>query len=342
MNRSYLIRITVSVFLFTLFSFAFVSAQPKWRVRFNVSLPAKGTCIAYSLDGTLIAIGHSDGRVSVWNSQSGKQVALLSAHEGSVRSVFFFPQDDRLISIGEDKRGRLWSTKDWSAAGLIEGMAFSGGVSPDGCILAAQDAKQAIWLWDLATLKRTKQLSKEGIGGTSNMNFTSDGRYLVAAYSSPWVFDIQKEQPVPLVSSEDRKKTALKIEKMEGNQASISLGPLQDDDAPTHRVIPSRIGLLLALARGWYGKPPFIDLWDISAMKRLDRIKVKDAGTLTSFSFDNSLLAVEGAANVTLVRISDKKQVAELKGSGIMQFSTKSMEIAVTDNTSLLVYEVVK
>ena len=73
-------------------------------------------------------------------------------------------------------------------------------------------------------------------------------------------------------------------------------------------------------------------------MKRLGRYKPKDAGTLTSFSFDNSLLAVEGAERVTIWKIADGKQVAAVKGDGIMQFSPKTMELAATDGNSLIIY----
>jgi len=73
-------------------------------------------------------------------------------------------------------------------------------------------------------------------------------------------------------------------------------------------------------------------------MKRVARYKAKDIGTLTSFSYDNSLLAVEGAERVTIWKIATGKQVASIKGSGIMQFSPNAMELAVTDGTDLIVY----
>jgi hypothetical protein len=73
-------------------------------------------------------------------------------------------------------------------------------------------------------------------------------------------------------------------------------------------------------------------------MKRTGRYKTKNGGTLTSFSCDNSLLAVEGAEKVTIWRIANGKQVGSVTGDGIMQFSPKSMELAVTHGDSLIVY----
>ena len=326
--------------LFTLCALCFVVAygagDAEWKEQITIKLPAKASCIAYSADGSLVAVGHPDGRVSIWNVKSAEQVKVLDAHAKEVNSVQFISNDSRLFSLGDDHKARLWSTADWSEAGTIEGPAFSGGVSPDARWLAAQAADQAIWLWDLSTSARVQQLTEPGKGGTQNMSFTADGRYLVTAYSRPTVIDIKTKDLVALVSSGD-KKTQMKVEQ-QGNQVGISLGPLQEDDAPTHRVIPSRSGSLLALGRGWYGQSPFVDVWDLALKKRLGRYKPKDAGTLTSFSFDNSLLAVEGSEKVTIWNVSKGKQVAAVKGDGIMQFSPKSMEMAVTDGATLIIY----
>lgn len=319
-----------------LFAVVRAAGDPEWKTQIQVKLPAKASTLGYSSDGSRLAAGHPDGRVSIWNVKSGELVRLLNAHTKEVNSVQFILQDSRILTIGDDQRARLWSTADWSEASVIEGAAFSGGVSPDDRWLAAQDPEQAIWVWDLSTLQRVKQLTEAGKGGTQNMTFTADGKYIATAYSTPLLINVNTKQSVSFVSSGD-KKTALKVEQ-QGNQAALSLGSMQDDDAPTHRVIPSRVGSFVALGRGWYGRATFVDVWDVSTMKRLGRYKPKDAGTLTSFSFDNSLLAVEGAKKVTIWRIANGKPVASVKGDGIMQFSPKSMELAVTDGDTLIIY----
>lgn len=331
------ITVTLTFILFSLlFTVARATGDSEWKVQIQMKLPAEASTLAYSSDGLRIAVGHADGRVSIWNVKSGELVRLLEAHTKEVNSVQFISQDSRLLTIGDDKRARLWSTVDWNEAGVIEGVAFSGGVSPDGRWLVAQDPEQAIWIWDLSTLKRVKQLTEAGKGGTRNITFTADGKYIATAYNTPLLINVDTKQAVSFVRDGD-KKTPLKIEQ-QGNQVALSLGSLQDDDALTHRVIPSRVGSLVALGRGWYGQPTFVDVWDVSTMKRLGRYKPKDGGTLTSFSFDNTLLAIEGAEKVTIWKIATGKQIASVKGNGIMQFSPKSMELAVTDSNNLIIY----
>jgi hypothetical protein len=217
----------------------------------------------------------------------------------------------------------------------VPGVAFAGGVSPDNKWLVAQDPKQAIWIWDLATLKPVKQLTQEGKGGAQTLTFTADGKSIVTNIR-PLMLNIENGQSFAFVKDGD-KKTPLKID-MSGGQAAISLGTLQDDDAMIHRVVASRIGSFVALGRGWYGQPAFVDVWDVGSRKRLGRFKPKGGGSLASFSFDNSLLAVEGAEKVSLWQIAKGKQVGSVKGSGIMQFSPKEMELAVTDGDELIIY----
>ena len=335
MKRKIEVLSTLALCLF-LFVVGRAAGNPEWKGQVKIKLSSEASSLAYSSDGSRIAVGHSDGRVSIWNARSGELVKELNAHSKEVNSVQFILQDAKLFTMGDDHRARLWSTSDWSEAGVIEGPAFSGGVSPDGRWLAAQASDQSLWLWDLSTLTRGEQLTQPGKGGTQNINFTADAKYIVTAYNNPLLIDVKTKESVPLEGSGD-KKTAVKVEQ-QGNQVGITLGPTQDDDAPTHRVIASKSGSLVALGRGWYGQTPFVDLWDLSLMKRIGRYKTKDSGTLTSFSFDNSLLAVEGAEKVTIWSISKGKQVGSVRGGGIMQFSPKAMELAVTDGASLILY----
>ena len=312
------------------------TAESEWKPQKQMKLPAKASALAYSSDGTRLAVAHKDGQVSVWNIKSGELVHLLNAHTKEVNSVQFISQDAKLLTIGDDYKARIWSTGDWRDEATIDGVGFSGGVSPDSRWLAAQDPKQAIWIWDLSTLKPVTQLTEPGKGGTRNMTYTSDGKHIATSYQTALLINVDTKQSFSFTSAGD-KKTPLKIE-TQGNQATMSLGALQDDDAPTHRVIPSRTGSLVALGRGWYGQAAFVDVWDFVASKRLGRYKARDIGSLTSFSFDNSLLAIEGAERVTLWTIATGKQVTSVKGSGIMQFSPTAMELAVTDGTDLIVY----
>ena len=148
-------------------SVAEAAGDSEWKTKIQIKLPVEASTLAYSSDGSRIAVGHPDGRVSVWNVKSGEVVRLLNAHSKEVNSVQFILEDSQLLTIGDDKRARLWSTSDWSEAGAIEGVAFSGGVSPDGHWLAAQDPEQAVWIWDFIDLETHQATYRSRKGGNA-------------------------------------------------------------------------------------------------------------------------------------------------------------------------------
>jgi WD40 repeat protein len=327
----------VACFAICVSASAVLAAGSEWKARLTITLPAKPTAIAYSADGSKIAVGHADGRVTIWDTKTGTSIRSLDAHKGEVRTLEFTAQGDRLITLGRDNRARIWSVSDWTEASSLEDVAFSFAVSRDGHWLVGQDSKQALWLWDLTTLKRTKQLVKSGVGGASDIAFTADGQRLVVVFGNdPHFVDVAAgtDTVLPVRTSQAQ----ISMKEAGNNQVVMSLGALDDDSAMSHNLALSGDGSLVAVGRGWYGKPSFVDVFDISKMKRVSRCKPKDGGTKVSLSFDNSLLAIEGEKNVTVWKAAEGKQSGTAKGNGFGQFSPKSLELAVTNDNTLILY----
>lgn len=316
---------------------AALAASSGWKARLTITLPTEPTVIAYSADGTLIAVGHADGRVTIWDAKTGTSIRSLDAHKEAVRTLGFTTQGNRLITLGKENRARIWSISDWNEASSVEDVAFSFAVSRDGRWLAGQDSKQGLWLWDLTTLKRTKQLVKSGVGGAHDMNFTADGQHIVVVYGSdPHLIDLTAgtDTVLPVRTA----KPQINLKQTGNDQFEMSLGNLDDDSAMSHNLALSLNGTLVAVGRGWYGKPAFVDVLDISKMQRVGRYKPKDGGTQASLSFDNSFLAIEGARNVTLWKVGEGKQYGVVIGNGRVKFSPTSLELAVANDNTLILY----
>src|SRR5438093_688995 len=109
MKRSTKLLIQALLVSSVLYTVAFGVSDSEWKIQNQMNLPAKATVLAYSSDAGRIAVGHPDGRVSVWNVKSGELVKLIIAHTKEVNSVQFIRQDSQLLTIGDDYRAHIWS-----------------------------------------------------------------------------------------------------------------------------------------------------------------------------------------------------------------------------------------
>jgi WD40 repeat protein len=63
--------------------------------------------VTFSPDGKTLATSGEDGTARLWDL-SGKELAQLKGHQGSVRSVSFSPDGKTLATSGSDGTARLW------------------------------------------------------------------------------------------------------------------------------------------------------------------------------------------------------------------------------------------
>lgn len=73
------------------------------------SLGETASAVAASLDGSLLALGELDGRLSVWEIASGERLFQLEGHEMGISSLSFSPSGELLSSCSDESTARLWS-----------------------------------------------------------------------------------------------------------------------------------------------------------------------------------------------------------------------------------------
>ncbi|WP_437932444.1 pentapeptide repeat-containing protein [Sorangium sp. So ce291] len=161
---------------------------------------AQCTCIAFNPGGDLMASGHADRSVRLWDVESGKQIRVLLGHEDEVRSIAFSPDGRILASGARDRTLRLWelsSGQAWHVLRYHEGTVRSVAFGPDGSFLVSGSRDRTIRVWDVRSGVQLQQLRghESWITGVA---ISRDGRLIASSSHDQTVrlWDLQSGQMV--------------------------------------------------------------------------------------------------------------------------------------------------
>jgi WD40 repeat protein len=62
--------------------------------------------------------------VKVWNSETGRNIANLKGHNGSIYSIKMASDGSTAMSVGTDKYIRMWDVRAKSQIAAIDGTSF--------------------------------------------------------------------------------------------------------------------------------------------------------------------------------------------------------------------------
>jgi WD40 repeat protein len=116
------------------------------------------TSVAFSPDGSLLAVAGYDNWIELWDSAQGKKIRRWETPEGCVVGLAFSPDGHSLASGGiRDSVVHLWNVSTGHQVRDFEGLpqgATSIAFSPDGKYLAAGGFKSpGVYLWEIGTGK---------------------------------------------------------------------------------------------------------------------------------------------------------------------------------------------
>ncbi|KAF9548010.1 WD40 repeat-like protein [Agrocybe pediades] len=150
------------------------------------------SALAYSHDGSKIAMGSANNTVKIWDLRSGEVGNPMQGHTGGVNSIVFSPDDSILVSAGAAGKIVVWSVAEskvmWRVNGeLGNASANSVAFSPDGTMFVSglYDGNSKILLWNTATREMTPlQRIDHDLGRVISVAFFQDGKKILSGSSN--------------------------------------------------------------------------------------------------------------------------------------------------------------
>ena len=165
---------------------------------------AEATIVAYSPDGSVLASGHQDGRVQLWDAETGAQIATLDPANDrlpSVNDLAFSPDGSLLISASSDGTAKVWDlrtgrvTRRLTHADAVNAVAFS----PDGSTVATGSEDGTAKIWQLDGEGSIVLAGHQGV--VTSVQFSPDGTRVVTSSQDKtirlWDVETGRERPRP-------------------------------------------------------------------------------------------------------------------------------------------------
>src|ERR1051326_3869578 len=141
-------------------------------------------CVDLSPNGHLAALGYENGKIELWDVETGKAFGSIQAHSDRIRTLEFAPDGNTLVSGGSDHAVRLWDVNRQTMLGETKdqhkGAVCAAVMSRDGERLASACAAGTIKLWNptnLATALITIPSHKSAI---RVLDFSEDAKTLAS------------------------------------------------------------------------------------------------------------------------------------------------------------------
>ena len=153
----------------------------------------------FSHSGQLLATGHMDGAVRLWNFTTDQPLAEFTQLRRRIWALAFSPDDEWLVA-GNEEGTILWchvpTRQAFQAPAASSNWTLGLAFSPDGKSLASAEGDGVVNLWNVATRQRALML-KGHQAAVSKASFSPDGRLLAtcAGDGSVRLWPIQPTEP---------------------------------------------------------------------------------------------------------------------------------------------------
>lgn len=142
------------------------------------------TCVVVSEDGLVVVAGMQNGSIYIWNSETGDVIRGIGmAHNGPVSCISVCRSGKRIASGSNDKRVRVWKTKNVGV-----GVTLCGHAKTVSCIAMSADGKRiatgsddcTVRIWDTKSDSGAEHILGSHQRGVSSVSISTDGRWILS------------------------------------------------------------------------------------------------------------------------------------------------------------------
>lgn len=235
------------------------------------------TALAFSPDGTRVAVGRSDGTIHLWNVSETSAVrwTSITAHTGPVSALAYGANGQTLVSAGWDKTIRLWNQARSDVppplfTEKLKDQFVATAFSSDGRLLAVLTRTGGVQLWEVMdrAFRRRGALTTTG-KRVVTIAFSPHGQTLATGTQegSIVLWDVSNPQPTK----------RLALEGHESRVTALAFGPQEN----------------LVVSGSWDGT---VRLWEKGLSRRQGTDTLQTTGTtlILAVSQDGKIIVSAG------------------------------------------------
>jgi WD40 repeat protein len=142
-----------------------------------------GRILAFPVTSPSSPAASSQGTsIKLWDLPTQKELAVLTGHTKTIFSVAISPDDQTIVSAGDDRTVRLWDLGARRQRAVLEGhkaAVWTVAIAPDGKTVASGSTDGVVKFWDVKTGELLATLDGHP-RHVSSMAFTPDGSVLAS------------------------------------------------------------------------------------------------------------------------------------------------------------------
>lgn len=156
-------------------------------MKWTVPLDTVVRCISFSTCGKLLASGGRDGKLIIWDANTGEPLlGPMQSHSQSIHSVAFSPDGTRVISGSRDKSIRVWDSYMGHAIlkPLLKHTQCITSVAHSSMHILSASKDGSVCFWDAYTGGLLAQYRVGSGAAVRSVAFSSDGTWALSGSDS--------------------------------------------------------------------------------------------------------------------------------------------------------------